>query len=337
MGQIKKIITRCAQLDLMPDAAQKFHRWLLHHADMAETDDALAEVWDSCRDASEDTTDAYRRFCRTVGVAPVVEMKPEPKQHTIQRLSTAWKAIAASVVWGGSVAATYWITSDRYDEGYMTEVNVPYGEIRSVLLPDGSTVQLNSGSTLLYPQKFKKDIRSVYLFGEAVFTVESDSIHPFVVKASGIDITARGTQFNVCAYPNQRKVTTALIEGKVQVSCENKEWSYTLTPGQKLVYDNVKSAMVLEEFEAEDALAWRDEQFIFQSATIFEIFDAIERRCNLTILYNRQDFNDDKYSIRFKAKVSLEGMMNILKQVVGDMEYEIDYTQGLPQIIVTRE
>lgn len=334
MGRIKKLIMLCAQVDMTPIVTKKFHKWLLRHAHKAETEDALATVWKEYDGATGDVSDAYLRFCRQVGITTSVKAKS--KYNLLVRLNTSWRAVAAVMIWGLSIASAYWIAVERYDEGYVTEVTASYGEIREVHLPDGSVVQLNAGSTLLFPDKFKKDVRSVYLFGEAVFNVESDSIHPFIVKASGLDITAKGTQFNVCAYPNQRKVTTALIEGKIQVNCEKMDRTYTLTPGQKLIYDDVKSTIVLEEVEVQDVLAWREEQFIFHGATIFEIFDAIERRYNLTIQYNRQDFNDDKYNIRFKSKISPQEMMKILQEVIGNMEYEFDTIHTLPQIIVTR-
>lgn len=334
MGRIKKLIMLCAQVDMTPIVTKKFHKWLLRHAHKAETEDALETVWKEYDGATGNVSDAYLRFCRQVGIATSVKAKS--KYNLLVRLNTSWRAVAAVMIWGLSIASAYWIAAERYDEGYVTEVTASYGEIREVHLPDGSVVQLNAGSTLLFPDKFKKDVRSVYLFGEAVFNVESDSIHPFIVKASGLDITAKGTQFNVCAYPNQRKVTTALIEGKIQVNCEKMDRTYTLTPGQKLIYDDVKSTMVLEEVEVQDVLAWREEQFIFHGATIFEIFDAIERRYNLTIQYNRQDFNDDKYNIRFKSKISPQEMMKILQEVIGNMEYEFDTIHTLPQIIVTR-
>ncbi|MEG1523087.1 MAG: FecR domain-containing protein [Bacteroidales bacterium] len=334
MGRIKKLIALYAQADLTAAVTRKFHKWLLRHADKAETDEALAILWEDSAGATGDVADAYSRFCDRAGIATSANTKY--RLHLLPGSNISWRGIAATIAWGLSIASTYWIVSERYDEGYVTEVTAAYGEIREVELPDGSVVQLNSGSTLLFPGKFKKEVRSVYLFGEAVFSVKSDSIHPFTVKASGIDITATGTRFNVCAYPNQRKVTAALIEGKIQVDCEKTEQVFKLTPGQRLVYDDVKSTMVVEEVDIDDIVAWREEQLIFHGATVFEIFDAIERRYNLTIQYSRQDFNDDKYNVRFKSKASLQDMLDILQKVIGDMQYELDNTHTLPHIIVTR-
>lgn len=56
----------------------------------------------------------------------------------------------------------------------MVEKFTSYGELNSVVLPDGSTVQTNSGTLLFYPESFKGDTRTVYLMGEANFKVKKN-------------------------------------------------------------------------------------------------------------------------------------------------------------------
>ncbi len=51
---------------------------------------------------------------------------------------------------------------------------IPTAETRTLILPDGTEVQLNSQSTLLYPQEFTGKDRSVFLLGEANFKVKPD-------------------------------------------------------------------------------------------------------------------------------------------------------------------
>jgi ferric-dicitrate binding protein FerR (iron transport regulator) len=50
---------------------------------------------------------------------------------------------------------------------------------KTIYLSDGSVVKLNSGSSIEYPQHFKKDRREVYLHGEAVFSIKHDSFPTF--------------------------------------------------------------------------------------------------------------------------------------------------------------
>ena len=83
-----------------------------------------------------------------------------------------------------------------YNSNYIT-VTVPKGETRQLVLPDGSTVWLNSASTFKYPKKFGKK-RLVYLEdGEGFFDIVHDEKVPFVVEASGIKTNVLGTSFVV--------------------------------------------------------------------------------------------------------------------------------------------
>lgn len=51
-------------------------------------------------------------------------------------------------------------------------LNVPYGEKYSIVLPDGTKVFLNAGTTLRYPDHFEGGSREVYLNGEAYLEVD---------------------------------------------------------------------------------------------------------------------------------------------------------------------
>ena len=67
-------------------------------------------------------------------------------------------------------------------------LNVPYGEKYSIVLPDGTKVFLNAGTTLRYPDHFEGGSREVYLNGEAYLEVTKDAEHPFVVKTEEVEV-----------------------------------------------------------------------------------------------------------------------------------------------------
>lgn len=96
-------------------------------------------------------------------------------------------------------------------------LQVPYGQRLKFTLPDGSSVQLNSGAKIEYPSVFKKNLRRVKLSGEAVFDVEHDERCPFVVETFASDIRVLGTKFNVVADERHQRFSTALLQGRVQL------------------------------------------------------------------------------------------------------------------------
>ena len=68
--------------------------------------------------------------------------------------------------------------------GQINTLQVPYGQRLKFTLPDGSSVQLNSGARIEYPTVFKKNLRKVKLSGEAVFDVERR--RNFRIRYSGV-------------------------------------------------------------------------------------------------------------------------------------------------------
>ncbi len=97
------------------------------------------------------------------------------------------------------------------DQTYSTDV----GELRSVVLADGSVVNMNTRSTLNL--RFTQTSRVVELTtGEAIFDVHKDATRPFRVKAGRSVVEAIGTRFNV--YRQAKQTIVTVVEGKVAVS-----------------------------------------------------------------------------------------------------------------------
>jgi transmembrane sensor len=88
------------------------------------------------------------------------------------------------------------------------------GEQRSIVLSDGSVVQLNTLSKVVI--QFDSARRSVRLpEGEAFFRVAHDAVRPFEVATPFTTVRAVGTEFNVYNHADSTRV--AVIEGKVLV------------------------------------------------------------------------------------------------------------------------
>ena len=71
---------------------------------------------------------------------------------------------------------------DSVNQVVYNEVFAAFGTRSTLKLSDGSSVWLNSGSSLSYPEKFTQNTRMVKLKGEAYFEVHSDVTRPFVVQ-----------------------------------------------------------------------------------------------------------------------------------------------------------
>jgi ferric-dicitrate binding protein FerR (iron transport regulator) len=115
-------------------------------------------------------------------------------------------------------------------------VEAKNGSRTRTILPDGSTVWLNAGSTIAYEGDMDGELREVHLTGEAFFDVVKVPSKPFIVHASGVDIKVLGTSFNVKSYPADKTIETTLIKGLVQVIVKGtaQQKPIVLHPNEKL-------------------------------------------------------------------------------------------------------
>jgi transmembrane sensor len=132
--------------------------------------------------------------------------------HAGRRLTRAPRRVllVASLVLICLAGSTVLWQASRYPT-YATQI----GEQRTLTLPDGSTVALNSRSRIKV--RFGHEQRSVDLLeGQALFHVAKDPARPFIVMSAGTSIRALGTQFDVYLKPEGTVVT--VLEGRVAVS-----------------------------------------------------------------------------------------------------------------------
>ena len=110
-----------------------------------------------------------------------------------------------------------------------------------IKLPDGTQVWLNSNSQLLYDSgNFSKQKREVVLSGEAFFDVVKNEKIPFVIHAGNVNITVKGTAFNVKAYPSQKNIETTLIRGLIEITTKQEpDRKIIVKPNEKIIIPGV--------------------------------------------------------------------------------------------------
>jgi ferric-dicitrate binding protein FerR (iron transport regulator) len=126
-------------------------------------------------------------------------------------------SIAASILLLISVGCFAWILSRNDATNTMYVATSGIQNMQSILLPDGSQVQLGPGSKLVYPLEFDGKMREVQLEGQAFFDVVKDKSKPFVVKTKDMDVTALGTSFEVFSHDSENNIETVLLSGKIKV------------------------------------------------------------------------------------------------------------------------
>ena len=170
---------------------------------------------------------------------------------------------------------------DESAEQLYNETTVPLGSQTKILLPDGSTAVLNSGSVLKYPLSYGKKERNVYLVGEGYFEVAKDAKKVFKVYAGGMQVKVTGTVFNIRSYPEDQATEVSLINGGVDVFANNKQ--VRLKPDEKAIYDRNTGDLYRETTDSYKSSLWTTGKLSFVNASFLDILKDIERKYNIKI------------------------------------------------------
>ncbi|RQO72250.1 anti-sigma factor [Pedobacter sp. KBW06] len=161
-------------------------------------------------------------------------------------------------------------------------VSTPAGGQYQVILPDGTKVWLNAGSSLKYPTAFAAQERKVFLRGEGYFEVTHDQSRPFRVQSDDQVVEVLGTHFNISAYENDGDVKTTLLSGKVQVKTQRNNASAILKPGEQSILEN--NTLKVAEVMTEDVVAWKNNSFAFNNEKLGSIMRKIARWYDVEVI-----------------------------------------------------
>lgn len=182
------------------------------------------------------------------------------------------------------------------------EIVAPIGSRTVVLLSDGSTVHLNYGSKLKYPQVFTGNTRGIILSGEAYFEVAHNPDKPFIVKTGKLNVKALGTVFNVFAYADNNYIETTLVEGKVQLERVLSDGSAKslglMLPNQHANYNTQTGKVTNSEGKVDKYIAWKDGKHIFENEPITSVAKKLDRMFNVEIEV-AEEIKDITYTVTF--------------------------------------
>lgn len=196
----------------------------------------------------------------------------------------------------------------------MSSISVPAGERAQVTLPDGTSVWLNSGTTMRYPASFDhRRKREVTVDGQVYLDVARDERHPFIVHTYLADVEVHGTVFDVNAKEQDRVFETSLFEGKVSVSLPGAaDRRIFLSPDKKLTLRGNK--LWISKIDDYDVYKWREGLYCFRDKHFSEIIRDLERYYGKEIVYEPDPrLEKDVLTGKFRIKDGLDYALQILQ------------------------
>ncbi|MFC3199626.1 FecR family protein [Parapedobacter deserti] len=185
------------------------------------------------------------------------------------------------------------------------------GELKEVLLPDGSTIWLHSESQIQYADNFSGKTREIFLNGEAFFDVKRDVSKPFIVHAGSLTTRVLGTSFTIRAYAEQSDVEITVSSGKVSVS-DSAGVIGELEKDQQLSYQKSTGRFTSQPVESHSTSLWKSGELVFDMETFEEVARILERRYNVQIQFDNSKIKNYPISARFSKDEPLQQILHML-------------------------
>jgi ferric-dicitrate binding protein FerR (iron transport regulator) len=207
------------------------------------------------------------------------------------------------------------------------ERSVSKGQKLKIKLGDGSEVQLNTESSIRFPEKFSSDQREVFLEGEAFFDVKPDPNRPFIVHTKSLQTRVLGTSFTVKEIEGNPAGMVAVLTGKVQVSIQDAATGFDvrkvdLKPMDAASFDFKNKSMLKKRVDYDDVFAWKDNVISFKNATFQEIISRLETWYGVEFSIPK-NFNAEKdYSGKFENQTLEEVLIGL--SFIYDFNYKIE-------------
>ncbi|MGN8068660.1 FecR family protein [Mucilaginibacter sp. 22184] len=206
-------------------------------------------------------------------------------------------------------------------EASWVTVAAPKGSIKNIQLPDGSTVWLNSGSVLKFPDHFGKTREIELLDGEAYFDIKHDDQSPFTVHYGRLHARVLGTAFNVKFYKSISDVRLSVTRGRVEVGKQSSSFG-VITLGKEVIYDQKAGTHRVRLIDAEKVAAWTSNEINLYTIPFDELIMRLENIYNVQINYDHSRIHHLTTTIHFSRTNTLQYVLDIIK-TIHHLDYDI--------------
>lgn len=314
---LKKYLQNCCSKDEL----FRVLSWFENNAHTSEGKSLLFEIWEEMKPDSCDTGIDYDFMLSSIH-QKINSDSLEAERKKVISIPTRFIRILrnTAAILLLPVAAAGFYMSQKYNSAIeqqmspvtaFNEVFSSVDAITKVALPDGSVVWLNHSSSLRYPATFRNDSRMVELTGEGFFEVAHNPESPFVVSAGGLDIIAVGTTFNVLAYPDESKIETSLLTGKVilqRKSVNGELEEMEMKPSEMVVYCRNEEEFVTRDISDDRYFSWKDGKIVFNEEPMDEVIKKLSRWFNVEINIQDQELNELTFTGTFINETLYEVM-----------------------------
>jgi transmembrane sensor len=272
-----------------------FMSWLRSSPTHIEEYLCIAAIARDLRSAAADSQAPPEPFLAQAppgGANNVAALDPtvSPRKRLWGPLWTPIVALTAAALASVVVGLVVFSTGDRELPSPSRSYETAHGEHRSWRLADGSSMQLNTDSTVRV--RFTRAERLVEVTrGQAFFQVVRDVRRRFRVAVGGTDVVALGTQFDV--YTRGKTVVVTVVKGQVAVFSGHAPpplpgvvpvvGGLTLGTAQQVRIESGVVSAPRAAVDVHQVEAWLHDQIVFDQRPLGEIADEFNRYASIPV------------------------------------------------------
>ena len=238
-----------------------------------------------------------------------VEPRLAPKRAIDWRRWLSYAAVFVGALVLNTIFMYFYINKAGNETEVFATITSPRGQITSMTLFDGTTVWLNSGSSLKYSNWFGKKQREVTLDGEALFEVKKDTKKTFVVNLGASKVQVHGTIFNVRNYHAEKEVV--LLEGKIEFSHQGK--FIQMMPNDRIIVNKNTEEVTVDRVNASTYQSWIGGKINFDNETLENLALRLERWYDIEFEFEKPNIKAYKFSGVINKDKSLDYTLRIIQ------------------------
>jgi transmembrane sensor len=197
----------------------------------------------------------------------------------------------------------------------------PRGGQYQLTLPDGTTVWLNSASSIKYPVAFAGTERAVAITGEAYFEVAKDRSKPFRVTLGEMTVEVLGTHFNVNGFSDESAVRTTLLEGSVKIVKQGG--SLLLKPREQAILKENGQMEKTADVDLDKVMSWKTGWFEFDQTDLPSILRQVSRWYDVDIVYEGRP-KADQFGGRVSKNLPLSDILQSLEANGNGVRFRLE-------------
>jgi transmembrane sensor len=319
--EIQELIIRFLRHETSPDEIRWLEDWLEQDPSHRSQFDRINTTFQTLRDDQPDyetVTSAWDSLSAKIdNVSPQARVKslsPASRFTFLKMAASVLLLVAAGIAaWKYSI-----VNVNAAAEAVVVEKSS--NEKKLVTLPDGTRVWLNANSELRYEQDFNVSNRNVTLEGEAYFDVTKTGVD-FIVHTSNLSIQVKGTRFNVKAADGGKECTT-LEEGSVALKINGHEESFDMKPGDQITFNKKSEEVAHQVVNAASYSVWKEEELVFEKATLAEIVSQLEKRFQVKIMIDKTIASRENLSMVIRDE-TLDEVLELIR-ISSSLQYSIN-------------